>query len=403
VTSQTANEDQIPRRRLQGRGVLALIVLCFGILTLWVPEYWPITAFHLGAFSLFAVTFYRDAKVLRRNGLTVPVFALGLIALWGGLQLLAGTTVGALDTAMGALSWAALFALFLAGLSVLEDLQTRIAFRGALLWFTFILSAVSTLQMFTSGGKVFWIFPTGYVDNVMGPILNTNHYAAWIELILPIALFEAFTERHNALLYTGMAAAMYASVISSGSRTGAILCTVELVLVPVLVSARGRVPLRAVGSALAKMVASMAAFTAVVGWEVLWKRLTMPDPFFLRREFVISSLNMIRDRPLLGFGLGTWPTVYPAYAIFDTGLVANRAHNQWLEWAAEGGIPFAMLLLAVAVWAARPAFRTIWGLGVVSIFLHSLVDYPLQRPQLAAWVIILIAMLAAENREIAVT
>jgi hypothetical protein len=62
-----------------------------------------------------------------------------------------------------------------------------------------------------------------------------------------------------------------------------------------------------------------------------------------------------------------------------------------------------MLLLAVAVWAARPAFRTIWGLGVVSIFLHSLVDYPLQRPQLAAWVIILIAMLAAENREIAVT
>ena len=395
-----ANQDRLPRLRLPGNGVYALFVLFFGILTLWVPGYWPVAAFHLGAFSLFAATFYRDAGALRRGAPPVPLCALGLAALWGGFQLLTGRTVVTFDTATSALSWAALFAMFLAGIGLFEDPPTRIAFREAMLWFTSVVSAVATLQLFTSGGKIFWIFPSGYVDNVMGPILNPNHYAAWIELILPIALFEAFTRRHNALLYAAMAAAMYASVVSSGSRAGAILCTAELILVPVLVSARGLAPLRAAGSALVKLAAALAAFTAVVGWEVIWKRLTMPDPFFMRRELVVSSLQMIRDRPWLGFGLGAWPTVYPAYAIFDTGLLANRAHNQWLEWAADGGIPFALLLLAVAVWAVRPAFRTVWGVGVISVFLHSLVDYPLQRPQLAAWAIVLIAMLAAADRDI---
>ena len=57
-----------------------------------------------------------------------------------------------------------------------------------------------------------------------------------------------------------------------------------------------------------------------------------------------------------GFGLGTFETVYPHFALFDIGLIVNHAHNDWLEWAAEGGVPLALALLSLAVWAARPAF-----------------------------------------------
>ena len=88
----------------------------------------------------------------------------------------------------------------------------------------------------------------------------------------------------------------------------------------------------------------LAVFTAVVGWGKVWERLQTPDPFANRREFAISSMRMISARPWFGFGLGAWPVVYPAYAIVDTGKFANRAHDDWLEWTAEGGLPFGIAM-----------------------------------------------------------
>jgi hypothetical protein len=42
-------------------------------------------------------------------------------------------------------------------------------------------------------------------------------------------------------------------------------------------------------------------------------------------------------------------------------------------------------MLVVALLLARKALRSIWGLGVIVVFVHALVDYPFQqRPVLAA-------------------
>jgi O-antigen ligase len=101
---------------------------------------------------------------------------------------------------------------------------------------------------------------------------------------------------------------------------------------------------------------------------------------------------MIRDRPALGFGLGTWSTAYPAYALRDNGLLANQAHNDWAQWAVEGGLPFLLLILAIAGRSVRPAFRSLWGIGVLAVFVHSLVDYPLQRPALAGFFFVFLAV-----------
>src|SRR4029078_13478389 len=95
---------------------------------------------------------------------------------------------------------------------------------------------------------------------------------------------------------------------------------------------------------------------------------------------------MIAERPLTGFGLGTWPSVYPGYALFDDGTFVNQAHNDWMQWAVEGGMPFFLILLAVAAWSVRPAVQSLWGIGLCVVFLHSLIDYPMQqRPALEAY------------------
>jgi O-antigen ligase len=83
-------------------------------------------------------------------------------------------------------------------------------------------------------------------------------------------------------------------------------------------------------------------------------------------------------------------------------LFANQAHNDWLQWTAEGGFPFGVMLATLFFWSLRPAFRSVWGLGVVAVFLHAIVDYPFSRPALGSWAIVILSLLAftgAESRD----
>jgi hypothetical protein len=76
----------------------------------------------------------------------------------------------------------------------------------------------------------------------------------------------------------------------------------------------------------------------------------------------------------------------------------NHAHNDWAEWAAEGGVLFDLPLLAMALASAAFARRSPWGLGVAIVFLHSLVDFPLQKTALAILTFFLAGALAASSR-----
>ena len=264
-------------------------------------------------------------------------------------------------------------------------------------YFGSAIAIIAVVQLFTSQGKIFWLFPSGYPD-AMGPFVYRNNYAAFVELLLPLAVLEAIRDRHKGILFAVMAGVMYASVIASTSRAGSILATLEIPVTIGLAQARGLLTFQRLGVALAKIGVLAGIFVAVVGWRMLLDRFNQPDPFVHRREMLHSSLAMARERPWLGFGLGTFENAYPAYASFDIGLVVNHAHDDWAEWLAEGGAPFFFLLAAIAAWTLLPAIRSIWGIGLLSVFCHALVDYPMQRLGLAIWVFALLGALAAEQR-----
>lgn len=306
-------------------------------------------------------------------------------------------TVYPFDTVTAIVRWISFLAVLVIGLYLFRDNSLLRWFRLAMLWFGFIVSVWAILQTFTSDGKVFWTFSTGYGKNIgiMGPIIYRNHWAVFIEVILPIALWEAFRRERDQLLYAGMAAALYASVIASASRSGTAITTGEILVVIVLMWIRRQTSGRMVGLALLKIVGVSVAFTLIVGWQTVWGRFLVPDLYGERREYAISTLHMIRDRPWFGFGIGTWPTAYTRYAIFDDGKIANRAHSDWLEWTADGGLPLGIMMATLFIWCIRPAFRSIWGLGVIAVFVEATVDYPFSRPALGSWPILVIAMLAA--------
>ena len=372
----------------------------FAILTLWVPGYWPVSVFQAGMFALAAVAVWRAR--LSPPAFVWPLVPLSFAVLWGLFQWLTGSTACVIDTKLALLRWATFLSVFLAGISLFREDAVRRWFRSAIVWFAFLVAALASVQTFTSHGKVFWFFDTPYTDYIMGPILSRNHYAAFIEAVLPIALYLALRRERDSLLYSGMAAVMYASVIASASRAGTVLATAEVVLVPLLVWGMRRAPGRSVAAALLRMGILFAVFTAVVGWEAVWSRFWVPDPLAVRHELAVSSLHMAAAHPWLGTGLGTWSTVYPHYAIIDVGVFANQAHNDWLQWTAEGGFPFGIMLATLFIWSLRPAFRSIWGRGVVAVFLHAIVDYPFSRPALGSWPILILSLLActaAEGRD----
>jgi O-antigen ligase len=189
-----------------------------------------------------------------------------------------------------------------------------------------------------------------------------------------------------------MVGTLYASVIASASRAGAMLATLEVLVLPWL----GRRS-SGTGKVIILSVAFAGIASQIVGPEVIWKRFQDKDPFRYRRQIAGSTVQMIRQRPWLGFGLGTYVYVYPEFASFDTGLTVDHAHDDWVEWTAEGGIPMLLLTLGIAAMSLRPALRSGWALGIHSVFLHSLVDFPLQIPAIGALLFTFLAAVCLEE------
>ena len=135
------------------------------------------------------------------------------------------------------------------------------------------------------------------------------------------------------------------------------------------------------------------SFTFAVGWGKVLMRLKEEDPFFIRRELFLGAVDMAKHRPLTGYGLDTFEQVYQRFAVKDFGLYANHVHDDWAEFAADGGIPF-LLLVAIPFLVAIPtAFRNPWGLGLVATLLNACVDFPFPRLGVSCWMFAMLAML----------
>lgn len=394
------------------------VILIFGILTLWAPWRWALSAFQLALFAAATAALVRREKGHRplcpqseavgsfaslRRGLsglspfsTTPIaWLLAAAALWGVVQIATHRTVYEWKTWDAVLNWTTNLAAFLLALEMVAAQREK--FLRILLIFAAALSVVASFTALTSPpGKIFWIFDAGTSLPTLGPFVYRNQYAAFIEAVLPLAIVRALLDRGRWLIYTLIAATLFASVVAGGSRAGSILCLAEILITPAIAFAQDRIERRSLTRVLAGSVATVALLTAIVGWETIWNRLQEPNPYSLRAELVRSSLEMVRDRPLAGFGLGTWPDAYPAYAHFDDGNFVNQAHNDWVQWAAEGGVPFFLIMAAIAVWTVRPAIRSLWGIGLIAVFVHCAVDYPMQqRPALAAFFFAMIGALVS--------
>ena len=378
--------------------VILPATLIFSVVCVFVSDLWPIAAAQT-IFFLLALAFMLTTAVRGRmpEGHWIMAVLAGAI-FWGLLQLLLARSVNRFETWSAILRFTAYLSAFFVSFQVFHDPETRKYFRLGAIYFGCLLSAEAIIQRFTSDGRIFWMLaPTENTIRAMGPFVNPDHYCAFMELIFPLALWQALTDRARTAKFVVIAAVIFAGVITGASRAGFVLIVAEIVFVLLftrraVVGVRRKVSLQVVAATVSLIV----VFGFVVGWDVLLDRFKEPGQFEIRWQLWLSSWRMLMDRPWIGFGLGSWETVYPRYAVFDPGRRADHAHSDWAEWADEGGLPFAGMLLAVAGASLRMAFRHPWGVGVAAVFLHSFVDFPLQEPAIVFSLLALFAALAQE-------
>ena len=377
---------------------LTLIVI-FAALTSWVQATWPTVVPEAAVFLLMAawmVAGLTGRADLRYNR---PLIPLTSIVLWGALQIATGTTAYAFRTKLAALYWACNAATFFVALQIFSSRQMRSWLVHALVFFALVLSIMAPLQALYGGDKVFWLFePYPNFIPQFGPFPYKNQYSAFIELLLPVALFGALTEERRRTLYVLSATVMYASVIAAASRMGFFLATAEMLIVPAILYSQRKLRLHSLRNNALLFAGIFIMLIAAAGPAEMLTRFRKNDPYAGRREYSEASLRMIQVHPLMGFGLGTWDAAYPGYATSDEGLHVNQAHDDWVQWAAEGGLPFFALMLWIVVWTVPWALRSAWGIGVVAIFVHCLVDYPIQRIPVALVMFIMLAAVASTSR-----
>lgn len=132
----------------------------------------------------------------------------------------------------------------------------------------------------------------------------------------------------------------------------------------------------------------------------------------MRVDIDRDGLKMFARKPVLGWGLGVFPDVYPEFRSFYTNFFVNEAHNDYLQLLVEmGALGFATMLWFLVV-LYRSAIKKLgkWPsdtngavalaalLGCTGILVHSFVDFNLQIPANAALFYVFCVVAAMEPR-----
>jgi hypothetical protein len=195
----------------------------------------------------------------------------------------------------------------------------------------------------------------------------------------------------------------------TGSRAGAALLLPALIAGFVL--ARGRIRLGRTELALVLGLVAIVAIGLVLSpggrlAAILSRSYVAEDD---RYRFWPAVVSMIEHYAPWGMGLGSFPYAYEVTEPNNllSALWLNHAHNDWLEYLSETGVPGALLALGFVVWlvlrlwparrsSRAPSRKMAYGAGAVIVLLlaHSGYDYPLRTVTIAALFAVMLALMA---------
>lgn len=276
--------------------------------------------------------------------------------------------------------------------------------------------AVYGLVVYFSGFESFlWFDDIGAANLVRSTFINRNNYATYVGLgtLAALALILRYLRR-LASRETDQRARLR-SFIEDVSTTGWLLVIAAVVCFLALLLSESRMGLvaflagltvlllgwslrlpagrtRTLGLALVSLPLMLLALNLLLSGDQTMARFAhLFENGNLRFEGYALMQEAIDERPLLGYGLGSFESAFRLVRDESIPRLLRRGHNDYLELVMELGWPATMTLLgtfglllgtALVMSAQRQEFELalLFVAATVQVGLHSLADFSMQMP-----------------------
>jgi O-antigen ligase len=274
----------------------------------------------------------------------------------------------------------------------------------------------------------FWLPRHG--GSPFGPFINRNHFAGWMVMVLPLVIGYSCAvgqlarhpqgrgwrvwlrwlptlDANRVVLVAVSVIVMAGALVFTSSRSGTAAFAVSLAVLGLLI-------VRRTSSRRVRLVSGSYFLVVLVG-VMVWTGADRIAGRFQRAPVEIGgrvqawkdTLEIVKDFPLSGTGLGTYHRAMLAYQTEGRDRMYAQAHNDYLQLAAEGGllvvVPAIVLLVVLCrgIWrrmtAADDDPMTGWiragaVAGLCGIAAQSLVEFSLQMPGNAVTCVLLLAV-----------
>jgi O-antigen ligase len=376
--------------------IFAFAVLAHGAVEPWSESFLEISA--AGLLVIWAALVYRDPAIkIRWSALNGPLLCFVAIGL---AQLVFHLTANPYLTRTELLKLISFFIVFFLTAQAFRERSDLQMLAWFLVFLGFGVSLLGIIQHFTAEGKIYWFRELTVGGDPFGPFVNRNHFAGFVELVLPVglALLVFRGLRTDAFSMVGLLTIVpLGALILSASRGGIVSLAFELGVLVVLARSRKRpegpriAAIAIVGLAAIALIVWMGAGKAIERFSTVHSG----DVSIGRRVTMFrGTLHVFLDHPIVGSGLGTLVAVYPRYETGYDGRVVDHAHNDYVEILADTGI-FGGFCCVAFLWIlfreARRNFELEQGhfsralhagaiTAVSGLLLHSFVDFNLHIP-----------------------
>lgn len=312
---------------------------------------------------------------------------------------------------------------FMIYLVVVNAIKTRRHFQIVLIAFfiSAVFQGVYGLYEFLSGNQQIFSYNKKYnLDCVTGTFINRNHFAAYLELSLPLLLALVVGRIHRLKSFSGKILVRVAHALETeGSKILLLLFLITLVIVALVFSlSRSGITFAILSSIVFFFLyyrsnnqltrktywiitaACIIALSIWIGLDPLLERFFRITDQFSEKEARLSlwknTLNIFIKFPVAGTGAGTFKEVFPMFRTFPTHLSFNEAHNDYLQILSESGVMIFFLFIAFfssmfqrlhKVTSQQLDRIVVIQIGcfcsILSLGLHSLTDFSFQIPAVA--------------------
>lgn len=359
-----------------------------------------------------------------------------------GLKILEGSVIGTINRQMTFDSLLYVYHVMILYLLCMKLFAQRDPLIRFVTWFTFfviVMTVLAVIQRLAAPHfKILWnafLSESNKGLNTFGPFVNENHFGGFMGLALPLILgtlayraiqvtdplkgggqkfsFNQLKEylHTGVIFYFSMAAFIVVATIYSQTRFAAVVLTLGLFIVSIIIlikkfSWKTLIMFIVFYGFLGLVVMNMGASRIFENYlNIKFENSTMAG----RLDVYGDTINLIKDYPLFGTGLGTFYYISAKYITHtEQHIHWDHVHNEYLELMAETGLIGFALMMVAFVWVVFSAakyihlnpsrfnrvisLQALLAVGLLSVM--CLTDFHLKIPVIAYLFVVQLALLS---------